>query len=119
MVEVRDLVGEVAYQAGDVGLAEKSRRLADDDRALAEADQDVAPTGGGDIGILEHQIGIAAAQLEHRLLQQEVLDAGQLTEAADVDELLDIVAVGGDVDWLPSRAAGLSLVIRDVTMSGQ
>ena len=33
--------------------------------------------------------------------------------------LLDIVAVGGDVDWLPSRAAGLSLVIRDVTMSGR
>jgi PmbA protein len=33
--------------------------------------------------------------------------------------LLDIVAIGGDVDWLPSRAAGLSLVIRDVTMSGQ
>jgi PmbA protein len=33
--------------------------------------------------------------------------------------LLDIVAIGGDVDWLPSRAAGLTLVIRDVTMSGQ
>ena len=33
--------------------------------------------------------------------------------------LLDIVAIGGDVDWLQSRAAGLTLVIRDVTMSGQ
>ena len=32
--------------------------------------------------------------------------------------LLDIVAIGGDVDWLPSRAHGMSLVIRDVTMSG-
>ncbi len=32
--------------------------------------------------------------------------------------LLDIVEVGGDVDWLPMRAAGVSLVIRDVTMSG-
>ena len=32
--------------------------------------------------------------------------------------LLDIVAVGNDVDWLPMRAAGVSLVIRDVTMSG-
>ncbi len=32
--------------------------------------------------------------------------------------LLDIVEVGGDIDWLPMRAAGVSLVIRDVTMSG-
>ncbi|MET0578337.1 MAG: TldD/PmbA family protein [Ilumatobacteraceae bacterium] len=32
--------------------------------------------------------------------------------------LLDIVEVGGDVDWLPMRAAGVSLVIRDVMMSG-
>jgi PmbA protein len=32
--------------------------------------------------------------------------------------LLDIVEVGNDVDWLPMRAAGVSLVIRDITMSG-
>ena len=32
--------------------------------------------------------------------------------------LLDIVEIGGDIDWLPMRAAGMSLVIRDVTMSG-
>jgi PmbA protein len=32
--------------------------------------------------------------------------------------LLDIAEVGGDVDWLPMRAAGVSLVIRDVTVSG-
>jgi PmbA protein len=32
--------------------------------------------------------------------------------------LLDVQAVGADVDWLPMRAAGLSLVIADVTMSG-
>lgn len=32
--------------------------------------------------------------------------------------LLDIAEVGADVDWLPMRAAGVSLVIRDVTMSG-
>lgn len=32
--------------------------------------------------------------------------------------LLDIVEIGADVDWLPMRAAGVSLVIRDVTMSG-
>ncbi|MGB8860539.1 MAG: TldD/PmbA family protein [Ilumatobacteraceae bacterium] len=32
--------------------------------------------------------------------------------------LLDVVEVGGDVDWLPMRAAGVSLAIRDVTLSG-
>jgi PmbA protein len=32
--------------------------------------------------------------------------------------LLDVVEVGGDIDWLPMRAAGVSLVIRDITMSG-
>lgn len=32
--------------------------------------------------------------------------------------LLDIVEVGGDIDWLPMRSSGMSLVIRDVTLSG-
>lgn len=32
--------------------------------------------------------------------------------------LLDVVEVGGDVEWLPMRAAGVSLVIRDLTLSG-
>jgi len=32
--------------------------------------------------------------------------------------LLDVVEVGGDVDWLPMRAAGVSLVISDITLSG-
>ena len=32
--------------------------------------------------------------------------------------LLDVAEVGNDVDWLPMRAAGVSLVIRDVTLSG-
>jgi PmbA protein len=32
--------------------------------------------------------------------------------------LLDVVAIGGDVDWLPMRAAGVTLVIADMTMSG-
>jgi PmbA protein len=33
--------------------------------------------------------------------------------------LMDVVEVGGDIDWLPSRAAGVSLVINDVMMSGE
>jgi PmbA protein len=32
--------------------------------------------------------------------------------------LLDVAEVGADVDWLPMRAAGVSLVIHDVTLSG-
>lgn len=32
--------------------------------------------------------------------------------------LLDVAAVGNDVDWLPMSAAGVSLVVRDVTISG-
>jgi PmbA protein len=33
--------------------------------------------------------------------------------------LHDVVAVGGDVQWLPMDAAGVSLVIADVTVSGR
>lgn len=32
--------------------------------------------------------------------------------------LLDVIAVGGDLTWLPMRAAGVTLVIDDVTISG-
>jgi PmbA protein len=32
--------------------------------------------------------------------------------------LLDVIAVGNDVEWLPMSAAGVSLVIGDVTVSG-
>src|SRR5690606_25676337 len=32
--------------------------------------------------------------------------------------LKDVVAVGSDLEWLPMPAAGVSLVIRDVTVSG-
>lgn len=43
----------------------------------------------------------------------------EFTIASTLQRMLtDIVEVGGDVEWLPSRATGMSLVIRDVTMSG-
>jgi PmbA protein len=55
-----------------------------------------------------------------------VIRGGQLAEpvkeftiASTLQRMLrDVVEVGGDVDWLPMAAAGVSLVIRDVTMSG-
>ena len=43
----------------------------------------------------------------------------EFTIASTLQRMLhDVVEVGGDVDWLPMRAAGVSLVIRDVTLSG-
>lgn len=33
--------------------------------------------------------------------------------------LLDVIEVGGDVEWLPMRSAGVSLAIADVTISGE
>ena len=32
--------------------------------------------------------------------------------------LLDVIEVGGDIEWLPSSAAGLSLAVADITLSG-
>jgi PmbA protein len=43
----------------------------------------------------------------------------EFTIASTLQRMMkDVVEVGGDVDWLPMGAAGVSLVIRDVTMSG-
>lgn len=43
----------------------------------------------------------------------------EFTIASTLQRMLqDVVEVGGDIDWLPMRAAGVSLVIRDVTVSG-
>lgn len=43
----------------------------------------------------------------------------EITIASTLQRMLaDIQAVGNDVDWLPMSAAGVSLVIADVTMSG-
>jgi PmbA protein len=43
----------------------------------------------------------------------------EFTIASTLQRMLkDVVEVGGDVEWLPMGAAGVSLVIRDVTMSG-
>ncbi len=43
----------------------------------------------------------------------------EFTIASTLQRMLqDIIEIGGDVDWLPMRAAGVSLVIGDMTMSG-
>ena len=43
----------------------------------------------------------------------------EFTIASTLQKMLrDVEAVGNDIDWLPMSAAGGSLVIRDVTISG-
>jgi PmbA protein len=43
----------------------------------------------------------------------------EFTIASTLQRMLqDVLAVGGDVEWLPTMAAGVSLVISDVTLSG-
>jgi PmbA protein len=43
----------------------------------------------------------------------------EFTIASTLQRMLqDVVAIGGDVVWLPMSANGMSLVINDVTMSG-
>ncbi|MEM7141175.1 MAG: TldD/PmbA family protein [Actinomycetota bacterium] len=44
----------------------------------------------------------------------------EITIASTIQRLLlDIQAVGSDLEWLPMSAAGVSLVVDDVTMSGE
>jgi PmbA protein len=44
----------------------------------------------------------------------------EFTIASTIQKMLkDVVAVGSDLEWLPMSAAGLSLVIDDVTVSGE
>ena len=43
----------------------------------------------------------------------------EFTIASTLQRMLqDVVAIGGDIEWLPMSANGMSLVINDVTMSG-
>ncbi len=43
----------------------------------------------------------------------------EFTIASTLQRMLqDVAEVGGDLEWLPMRAAGVSLVIGDVTVSG-
>lgn len=43
----------------------------------------------------------------------------EFTIASTLQRMLsEVVAIGGDLEWLPMRAAGMSLVVGDVTLSG-
>ena len=60
--------------------------------------------------------GAAGLVVQHGLVGAPVRE---FTIASTLQRMLaDIVEIGADIDWLPMRASGMSLVIRDVTMSG-
>ena len=60
----------------------------------------------------------AVGPADHATVRSAARSASSPSRSTLQRMLLDVVEVGGDVDWLPMRAAGVSLVIRDVTMSG-
>lgn len=61
--------------------------------------------------------GVAGLRIRDGELAEPVREA---TIASTIQRmLLDVVEVGGDLEWLPMAAAGVSLVIADVTLSGR
>lgn len=64
----------------------------------------------------DFSVGIEGLMVRGGALAEPVREA---TMASTLQRMLkDIVAVGGDLEWLPGGAAGVSLVLRDVTVSG-
>ena len=60
--------------------------------------------------------GVEGIRIRGGALAEPVREA---TMASTIQRMLsDVLAVGGDIEWLPMHAAGVSLVIADVTMSG-
>jgi PmbA protein len=64
----------------------------------------------------DFSVGIEGLMVRGGALAEPVREA---TMASTLQRMLkDVVAVGGDVEWLPGGAAGVTLVLRDVTVSG-
>ncbi|MER3453173.1 MAG: TldD/PmbA family protein [Acidimicrobiia bacterium] len=64
----------------------------------------------------DFSVGVEGLMVRGGELAEPVREA---TIASTLQRILqDIVAVGGDLEWFPGNAAGVTLVIRDVTISG-
>lgn len=64
----------------------------------------------------DFSVGIEGLMVRGGALAEPVREA---TMASTLQRMLkDVVAIGGDLEWLPGGAAGVSLVLRDVTVSG-
>jgi PmbA protein len=64
----------------------------------------------------DFSVGIEGLMVRDGAIAEPVREA---TMASTLQRMLkDIAAVGGDLEWLPGGAAGVTLVLRDVTISG-
>ena len=64
----------------------------------------------------DFSVGIEGLMIRDGSLAEPVREA---TMASTLQRMLkDVVAVGADLEWLPGSAAGVTLVLRDVTVSG-
>src|SRR5205807_1534701 len=64
----------------------------------------------------DFSVGVEGLMVRNGELAEPVREA---TMASTLQRmLLDVVVVGSDLEWLPGGAAGVTLAIRDVTLSG-
>ncbi|MGH9190586.1 MAG: TldD/PmbA family protein [Acidimicrobiales bacterium] len=64
----------------------------------------------------DFSVGVEGLMVRGGALAEPVREA---TIASTIERmLLDVAAVGGDVEWLPGGAAGVTLVVADMTLSG-
>ena len=64
----------------------------------------------------DFSVGIEGLMVRGGAVAEPVREA---TMASTLQRMLkDVTAVGGDLEWLPGGAAGVTLVLRDVTISG-
>ena len=87
---------------------------------MADDKFDSIVVGAGPAGVAA-AITMAKAGLNVALLQRgEYPGAKNVQGAVLYSKMLqDVVAVGADLTWLPMSAAGTTLVIADVSVSGQ
>ena len=64
----------------------------------------------------DFSVGAEGVMIRNGVLAEPVRE---MTIASTLQRmLLDIVAIGGDLEWLPGGDAGLSVAIADVALSG-
>ena len=64
----------------------------------------------------DFSVGVEGLMVRDGALAEPVREA---TIASTLQRMLkDVVAIGSDLEWLPGGAAGVTLVIGDVTLSG-
>ena len=102
---------------GEIKKAVQFARTGNPPDVVEVVEMETAPVGPGDVLI---DVEAASINPSHLLtLSGNYGVQPDLPAVPGAEGIGKIVEVGGDIDWLPMRAAGVSLVIRDVTMSGE